>query len=145
MKPPFFMAAALLLAGCDSIPADPDSSLERIRGERRFRVGLIASGGPALAPERAGALLDRLWRATGARPALEHGSAEALLTRLEEGGLDLVVGEFAEHSPWAAQVTLTEPIATEGRTILAAAARNGENAWIWLVHREARAAASADR
>ncbi len=143
MKLPPLLVAALAVAACDAMPADPDGTLERVRGERRFRVGLIAAGAPALAPERARALLHGLSRATGARAAVEQGAAETMLTRLEEGGLDLVVGEFAEQSPWAAQVTLSEPIATEGRTILAAAARNGENAWIALVHREARAAASA--
>lgn len=138
----FLLAAALLLAGgCDAIPADPDGTLERIRGERLFRVGLIASHAPP--PDGAHRLLQRLSRATGARAALERGPAEALLTRLEDGGLDLVVGEFAEQSPWAAQVTLSEPIGPNGPIVLAAAARNGENAWISLVHREARAVASA--
>lgn len=143
MKALLFPAAALLLAGCGAVPVDPDGTLERIRGERRFNVGLIASGAPVA--ERAQGLLGRLSRATGARASVEHGAAEALLTRLEEGELDLVVGEFAEKSPWAAQVTLTEPIAAEGRMVLAAAARNGENGWIALVHREARAAAAGGR
>ncbi len=136
----FLLATALMAAGCDAIPADPDGSLERIRGERLFKVGLIASHSPP--PDGAADLLRRLSRATGAEAALERGAAEALLTRLEEGELDLVLGEFAEKSPWAAQVTLTEPIGPKGATILAAAARNGENAWIALVHREARAAAA---
>jgi ABC-type amino acid transport substrate-binding protein len=134
------LATAFLAAGCDSIPSDPDGTLDRVRGERLFRVGLIASHAPP--PGEAHDLLQRLSRATGARAALEHGPAEALLTRLEAGDIDLVVGEFAEQSPWAAQVTLTEPIVVNGSTILAAAARNGENAWIALVHRESRAAAS---
>jgi hypothetical protein len=38
---------------------------------------------------------------------------------------------------------LSEPIGAGGPIVLAAAVRNGENAWIALVHREARAAASA--
>jgi hypothetical protein len=143
MNRTFLLTAALLAAGCDSIPADPDGTLERVRGERMFKVGLVAS--PTPLPDGAANLLQRLSRATGAEAAVERGPAEALLARLEEGELDLVLGEFAEKSPWAAQVTLTEPIAGAGPTILAAAARNGENAWIALVHREARAAASASR
>lgn len=141
MKPATLFAAALLLAGCDSIPADADGTLERVRGERRYRVGLIATL-DGLAPDRSGALLSRLSKATGARAAIEPGAAEPLLTRLEEGGLDLVIGEFAEKSPWSARVALTEPIATRGGIVLLAAARNGENGWISLVHREARAAAA---
>jgi ABC-type amino acid transport substrate-binding protein len=135
----FLLATALLGAGCGAIPSDPDGTLERVRAERQFKVGLIASHAPP--PAGAADLLKRLSRATGATAALERGPAEALLTKLEEGDLDLVLGEFAEKSPWAAKVTLSEPIVVKGATILAAAARNGENAWIALVHREARAAA----
>jgi len=137
----FLLATALLVAGCDAIPSDPDGTLDRVRGERLFRVGLIASHTPP--PDGAGNLLQRLSRATGAKAAVERGPAEALLTRLEEGDLDLVLGEFAEQSPWAAQVTLSDPILANGPIVLAAAARNGENAWIALIHREARAVASA--
>lgn len=140
MSRTFLLAAVLLAAGCDSIPSDPDGTLDRVRSERRFKVGLIASHAPP--PAEARDLIRRLSRSTGAKAALEQGPAEPLLTRLEEGDLDLVIGEFAEKSPWAAQVTLTDPIASNGPDILAAAARHGENAWIALVHREARAVAS---
>lgn len=143
MNRAFLTAAVLLLTGCGAIPADPDGTLDRVRSERSFKVGLIASNDPPPAP--AADLLERLTRATGAKAALERGPAEALLTRLEDGDIDLVLGEFAETSPWSAKVTLSEPIVAYGPTVLAAAARNGENAWIALVHREAQAAASADR
>jgi hypothetical protein len=53
-----------------------------------------------------------------------------------------VLGEFAEPSPWARQVTISEPVAARGPIILAAAARNGENAWIALLFREAKAVAA---
>ncbi|HYG48868.1 MAG TPA: hypothetical protein VD846_13125 [Allosphingosinicella sp.] len=145
MKPALLLAAALMIGGCDSIPADPDGTLARVRGEGRFRVGMIASAGRPMVADGTAALLKGLSGATGARAAVEHGAAESLLTRLEDGDLDLVVGEFAEKSPWAAKVTLSEPIGRRGPTILAAAARNGENAWIALVHREARAVASGGR
>jgi ABC-type amino acid transport substrate-binding protein len=144
MKSALLLAAILLIGGCDAIPADPDGTLDRIRAERRFKVGVIASAAAPLAPGRARDLLGRLARATGARPALEPGAAEPLLTRLEEGDLDLVLGEFAEKSPWAAQVTLTDPIAVNGAIMLAAASRNGENAWIAVVDREARAASGVE-
>lgn len=137
-----FLLAAVLLAGCDAIPSDLDGTLERVRGERRFRVGLIASPAP-IAPDRARALLERLSGATGATAAIEPGAAEALLHRLEQGELDLVLGEFAEPSPWQHQVTISEPVAGRGATVLAAAARNGENAWIALLFREAKATAAA--
>lgn len=136
-----FLLAAALLAGCGAIPSDLDGTLERVRGERRFRVGVIASPAP-LAPDRARALIAGLSSATGARASLELGAAESLLHRLEAGELDLVLGEFAETSPWKHQVTISEPVAARGPTVLAAAARNGENAWIALLSREAKAVAA---
>jgi ABC-type amino acid transport substrate-binding protein len=140
MKSPLLLAS-LLLVGCGSIPADPDGTLERVREERRFKVGLIASHTPP--PRAAADFLRSLSRSTGAIPAVERGPADGLLTRLEDGELDLVLGEFAEESPWATKVTLSEPILGKGPTIFAAATKNGENAWIALVHREALGAASA--
>jgi hypothetical protein len=148
MKRVLILGAALLAGSCDAVPADSDGTLDRIRGESRFRVGLIASTAP-LAPERTRALLQRLSRATKASAVVETGAAEPMLVSLEEGGIDLVVGEFAKQSPWAARVTLTEPIAGQPggqtHTVLAAAARNGENAWISMVFREARAVAQGAR
>lgn len=86
--------------------------------------------------------IGRIERATGARAELDRGSLETQLSRLEEGELDLVIGEFAADSPWAQPVAIIEPLATrrEGQRVieLAAAARNGENRWIALVEREVR-------
>jgi ABC-type amino acid transport substrate-binding protein len=143
MNRALLIAAVLLVGGCDSLPADPDGTLDRVRAERLFKVGLIASHAPP--PAVARDLLRRLSRATGAEAEVERGAAEALLARLEDGQLDLVLGEFAEKSPWASKVTLTEPLAGASPVVLAAAARNGENAWIALVHRESRAVAEAGR
>jgi ABC-type amino acid transport substrate-binding protein len=143
MNRTFLLAAILLLADCDSIPSDPHGTLDRVRAERAFRVGLVASDSEP--PDGAVHFLRSLSRATGAKAVLERGPAETLLTRLEEGELDLVLGEFAEKSPWSTKVTLTEPIAVNGPIVLAAAARNGENAWIAVVHREARASGPAGR
>jgi len=88
----------------------------------------------------------RIERSTGARAELDRGSLESQLGRLEEGDLDLVIGEFAADSPWAQPVAIIEPLSTrrEGKRLLglAAAARNGENRWIALVEREVRDGAS---
>jgi hypothetical protein len=137
---------AALLAGCGGMPKDPERTLERVQASRTFSVGLIAAGGPAVA-DRRHAFVRRVAEATGARPAIEEGAAEPLLARLERGELDLVVGAFAPKSPWARQVTLLPPLGEQagrgGPVVIAAAARNGENGWIALLHREARAAAAA--
>ena len=68
---------------------------------------------------------------------------EALLLRLEAGDLDIVVGgRFAEDTPWKTRVTLGPPLASETAAANTlndhAVTRNGENAWIVLVQREAR-------
>ena len=84
----------------------------------------------------------RIERVTGAEAAVDRGSAESQLARLEEGKLDLVIGEFTADSPWAQSVAIVEPLATRRlgkRTFeLAPAAQNGENRWVALVEREVR-------
>lgn len=145
MKPvpffPVFAAISMLCASC-GLPKDTDGTLERVRGARQIRVGLILSSPEASLDPRAGALLERLQRATGAQPRIFPGDAEPLLARLEEEELDLVIGRFTSSSPWRTLVALSPPLATtkQGKTeiILAAAMANGENEWISLVEREAR-------
>jgi ABC-type amino acid transport substrate-binding protein len=137
---PLLLSTLLAATACDSVPADPDGTLERIRADRTFRAGLISSGPDRIAAAQEKAFIERVAAATGASPLVTEGAAEPLLHALEEGELDLVVGEFAETSPWSKKVTITEPIAAAGPAILAAAARNGENAWISLLFREAKAA-----
>lgn len=67
------------------------------------------------------------------------GSAELLLPKLEEGGLDIVVGRFAAETPWQKRVTLLPDPGRKknDREALpsAAAVQNGENGRIALVHR----------
>ena len=136
-------AAALLGAGCDSIPKDPDGTLDRVRAERVFRVGVIAPhAGAHAAASRA--FLAGVSAAAGAQPRIEAGAAEPLLKRLEEGEFDLVIGPMHEKSPWATMVSPLPPLAEEttphGKIRLLPIARNGENDWITLLHKEAKAA-----
>jgi len=145
MKLAAFLCAALL-AACGQIPKDPDGTLDRIMAERRFRVGLIATGHPPIGGDRTRLLLQRLAKDSGATPTFETGASERLLARLEEGALDLVIGELAPASPWASNVTLMPPlgeqVSSAGHVHLAVAARNGENAWIAFVQRRVRAVAA---
>jgi DNA-binding transcriptional LysR family regulator len=144
MKWRLAFGAALALAGCDRLPKDPDGTLDRVRAERRFRVGLIATGGTAIGVEPESAFLARVARVTGARPVLKEGASEPLLLDLEDGRLDLVIGPLSPESPWVGRVAMLSPI---GETVapqhllLTPIARNGENRWIMLLEREARAAA----
>lgn len=129
--------AAFVLASCDQVPRDTEGSLERIRQDGRFRVGLIS--GSVEGKLRGHLLLDHVARISGARPIGESGAAELLLEKLEEGRLDLVVGTMADKSPWRTRVYFLPPLSTKrsGKPSVVAVARNGENAWIALLYREA--------
>jgi hypothetical protein len=127
-------------ASCADFPRDPNGTLDRVRAERSFTVGLVA---PLSGKDpRVSELLKRVAAVSGARGALESGDAEPLLNRLEEGELDLVIGRFESGSPWKKMVSFSPPLRVEmhGKTKfhLVAAMQNGENAWIGLVEREAR-------
>ena len=136
MKWRIAFSAALALAACDRLPTDPDGTLDRIRSERRFRVGLIATGNAPIGADRQRLFLARVARATGARPVVETGASEPLLLDLEDGGLDLVIGPLSTESPWVERVALLEPLgAAPGphQAVVTPIARNGENRWITLL------------
>lgn len=134
------LAAILLLGACGDYPRDPEDTLDLVRQNSAFRVGLI-SGGDAQSG-KSHELIERFARATGARPVTHSGEAEPLLLELEEGKLDLVVGTFDEKTPWHTRVTVGPPlerrIVGKSRQQLAPAMRNGENAWISLIERQVR-------
>ncbi|MET1111594.1 MAG: hypothetical protein ABWX67_08735 [Allosphingosinicella sp.] len=147
MKWRIAFCAALALAGCDRLPSDPDGTLDRVRAERRFRVGLIATGGAAADRRPEAAFLARIARATGARPVVEQGASEPLLLDLEDGGLDLVIGPLSSESPWLERVALLPSlgaVAGPHEVEVTPIARNGENRWITLLEREARAVADGE-
>ncbi|WP_166039849.1 hypothetical protein [Sphingosinicella sp. YJ22] len=143
MKLPALLLAFLALAGCGGVPRDQQGTLERIAEMQEVRVGVIAAAAQSPHFARLRDFVERSSAAAGGRPRVEDGTAEALLLRLEAGQLDLVVGEFDRASPWYRRVHLLPPIATrsEGDSEIeaTAAARNGENGWIMLIEREARA------
>jgi hypothetical protein len=144
MKWRLAFCAALALAACDRLPRDPDGTLDRVRAERRFRVGLIATGNAPIGADRTRAFLGRLAAVTGATPILKEGAAEPLLIELEGGELDLVIGPLSPESPWLSRVALLRPIresVAPQHLLLTPIARNGENRWIMLLEREARAVA----
>lgn len=133
---PLYVVA--LVAGCSDLPMDPEGTLDRIRTERQVKIG-VAPGTAAPLDQ----LVRRIESTTGARVVVEAGATEPLLERLERGELDLVTGAFAAKSPWAKQVSflpaMAEQVKGSDHVLLTAAARNGENAWIGLLHREALA------
>ena len=88
------------------------------------------------------AFVSRVENATGAKAKIDRGPTESQIARLESGDLDLVIGEFAEDSPWASEAAIIEPL--QRRQIrrrslgLSPVAANGENRWIALLEREVR-------
>ena len=139
---PALCLALLAASSCGEFPKDPEGTLQRIRAERAFRVGLVAPLDEATLDPKARILLQRVSAASGARPLIEIGDSEPLLNRLEEGEIDLVIGRFEKASPWKNLVSFGPPLRIEkhkkAEFHLIAAARNGENAWIGVLEAEAR-------
>jgi hypothetical protein len=131
---------ALLAGGCGEFPRDPNHTLSQVRQQRNFRVGLM--GGEEGAGREAASLVARISRQTGASPQVVQGAAERLLTELENGQLEVVIGSFDKKTPWRARVTIGPPLAKSRRGAaefeLAPAMRNGENAWIALIEGQVR-------
>jgi DNA-binding transcriptional LysR family regulator len=127
----FLPVGLLLLAACDAIPQDPDRTLDHVRKRGEMRVGMVA-------PPSEQAFLRRVTAATGALLKHETGSTEDLLSKLEQGELDLVLGEFHASSPWSRKVSFVPSLSKQSggvdRMVVAAAARNGENRWIAFLH-----------
>ncbi|MCU1431592.1 MAG: extracellular solute-binding protein family 3 [Actinotalea sp.] len=110
------------LAGCGvTIPADPDGTLDRVRGGV-LRVGvsenppwtvLPGSGGDGAPPTGTEpALVLAFAEQQGAEVEWTLGGEEPLVAALAEGELDLVVGGLTSASPWASHAALTVPYVT---------------------------------
>jgi hypothetical protein len=134
------VVVALLMAGCSSIPRDPDGTLERVSRDRSFSVGIVASGARDAVDPRPTLFLRRVAARTGAAARVHTGAAERLLSQLEHGELDLVIGELSDRSPWRERVTMLPKLGAplDGRpdVALTVAARHGENAWLGLLFEE---------
>lgn len=137
------LLAVTALSACGDFPRDQRGTLERIRSEGVVRVGMVASAAPSPHAGRLRALVERSAEAAGGRALVLQEASEPLLLMLEAGEIDLVVGEFDRSSPWSRRVHLLPPLAREARgeseVESTAAIANGENGWIMLVEREARA------
>lgn len=100
----------LVLAGC-GLPVDPDGTLDRIDAGV-MRVGASPSGtlvtvdGTTVSGELAD-LVSGFAQHRGAQVEWTVGSEEDLVTGLEEGALDLVIGGMTDATPWADRVSVT--------------------------------------
>lgn len=136
----FVFVLCIALAACGPYPRDISGTLDAIEHAGRIRVGFAD-----LRPQdvsAAQAFVARVESATSAKAEIDSGPTDGQIARLESGDLDLVIGEFAEDSPWAAEVTIIEPLQrrkVRRRTLgLSPVAANGENRWIALLEREVR-------
>src|SRR5690606_21856774 len=103
-------SAAILiggLAGCADLPRDPNGTTDRIRRTHEIVLGEVAGAPPSPNAQR---VLRRVADRLGARITHVEGHGEDLLTRLEEGRVDLVYGHFAQTSPWARYVHFGPPL-----------------------------------
>lgn len=122
-------ALALLLSGCGlQVPVDPDGTLDRVRGGE-LRVGLSADE-----PEEE-ALVEGFAERLDAEVIWRDGGEEQLMTALEDGELDLVIGGLTDQTPWSTHAAITRPYAESvddrGRTVRhVMAAPLGENAFL---------------
>lgn len=130
----------LLLAACGPFPDDLEGTLDKVHDRGTINVGLTTMRAKEVPLARA--YIARLERAAHAHAVIDEGPAELQFARLEQGAVDVVIGDFAEDSPWNADVALIEPLATRTagtRKIgLSPVAANGENRWIALLEREVR-------
>lgn len=105
-------ALALALAGCADLPRDPDGTLDRVRETSILRAG-ASPGGERVRIDGARVsgvepdLVTGFARSLGARVRWRVGGEEELVTAMEDGELDLVVGGLSADSPWDKKVSLT--------------------------------------
>jgi len=135
--PLLVLAAALGLAGCDDFPKDIAGTMKHAQERGAMRTGLVAAGGDRMEAERQ--LGESVAKAAGIKMDASTGNAEVLLHRLEEGDLDIVLGDFAKKSPWKGRVAFTVPASAKDpdkkEPVLRAAVRSGENHWLMFVGR----------
>jgi len=118
---------AVLLTACGlQIPSDPNGTLDHVRGGM-LRVGVSVSG--QLAAEVDGRfrgsevdLVVGFARAQGATVEWTAGSEETLVTLLESGDLDVVIGGMTDQTPWSDRAGITRAYPgipySEGRALV---------------------------
>lgn len=107
------MALSIVLAGCGlQIPSDPNGALERVTSTGVLRVGVSVSGD--LARQSGDSftgseveLIEGFAREQGATVEWTPGNEETLVTLLEDGELDVVIGGMTDKTPWAQKAGIT--------------------------------------
>lgn len=99
------LLALLLLAGCATIPRDPDGTWERIHSTGELVVGVSPSPPWTIidGDEISGTEVDLVQGFAdqlGVRLRLEPGGEQHLVEELDEGRLHIVIGGIRDDSPW---------------------------------------------
>ena len=128
------------LSACTDLPRDPAGTTERVKRSHEIVLGTIDG---AVESPQTQHVLDKLADQLEARVVRVSGHGEELLEDLETGKVDLVFGQFAQDSPWAANVHFGSPLSRrdtvpKGERVARFAFRHGENGWISLVERAAQ-------
>jgi ABC-type amino acid transport substrate-binding protein len=103
---------AILLTACGlQIPSDPNGTLDRVKGGI-LRVGVSVSGQLAAGVDGrfSGSevdLVEGFARAQDATVEWTAGSEETLVTLLESGDLDVVIGGMTDETPWSEKAGIT--------------------------------------
>jgi polar amino acid transport system substrate-binding protein len=131
----------VLSAACGvSIPTDPEGTLDRVTGGT-LRVGVspnppwteVTEGGEPTGSEVG--LVKEFAATLPAEVSWTIGGEEALITAMEHGSLDLVIGGLTADTPWEKHAAITKPYGEgtgpDGKPIkLVMAAPLGENAFL---------------
>lgn len=136
------VVASVLLAGCGSIPRDPEGTLDRVRDTTVLRAGASPGGGlvriegdDVTGPEVD--LVEEFAASLGAGVEWRAGGEEELVAAMERGELDLLAGGLTAESPWSDRVALTRPHSAsefDGRTVEhVLAVPLGENAMLFAL------------
>ncbi len=121
------MCCSGLTLACSDYPRDSAGTLDRAQ-DGSFTVGW---SGQAQADPWVQRFVQAVAARIGSRPVSVAGDTEPLLSRLEKGEIDLIVGTFEHKSPWEGRVTFSRPvfIADNGALEGKAASHSGEHAW----------------
>lgn len=119
-RPSIGFTALLLvsLTGCGlNIPSDPNRSLSDAAGSE-IRIGITVEPGlaePGTPPSGPLPDLARAYAASiNASPHWKIGGEETLVQQLEDGSLDIALGNFSEESPWLDRAALSRPFTVDG-------------------------------
>lgn len=139
----------LALAACGAYPADPHGTLERVTGGV-LRVGVVHNEPyvSVTGPSPSGTEVDLVTgyaEQLGATIEWTAGNEGELVSRVEHGQVDLVIGGLAKDTPWQKKVGLTQPYATSvdqfgAKQQHVMAVRLGENAFLLDLDRYLQAA-----